>query len=272
VRVNDFGKIRLDNADKMCYIYYNNLSGGGHIAEVIMKKINKTEYLPPTRVTVELKQKLRIFAEQHMISVSQVIRDAIIKYIGIILIAFLAGCGGGGSSSQPVQYTSAVQDVTIKGDSMAIGCNEFGCGNTWWLLLPKNVENDGQSGVPIQYLLDNPDHRHLKTVILFIGFNDAKHPDETEAGIIYAYGLALSQITADKIICIGIPPMNHALSDAWYPEGAWIANSRISNVNEGIRSLCPNYIDTSDLTTVDGIHPSTVAYQTIVQRLIAGGI
>ena len=184
------------------------------------------------------------------------------KTLFLLVFSLFFGCGGG--SSSPTINSPPVQPVTIKGDSMAAGCNEFGCGNTWWLLLTKDSENDGVSGAPIDYFLSNPDNRTLKTVILFMGFNNVKHQDQSVSYIVGLYALVIQQTQAQRIICVGIPPMNHALSDIWYPDGAWIPADRIEDVNEGIKGICPNFIKTSDVDTVDGIHPT---YDKIIARL-----
>jgi hypothetical protein len=181
----------------------------------------------------------------------------------IFICLLLAGCGGG-SGAAPVQYTAPVSSITIKGDSMAAGVNAYGT-TQWWLALMSTVENNGVSGAPIEYLIINPDNRHLQKVILFVGFNNIKHSEQSVSHIIDLYAQAISTIHADKLICVGVPFMDHVKSDTWYPEGAWITNARIQAVNDGIKGMCPNYLDTSDVDSLDGVHP---VYDKIIERLL----
>lgn len=184
----------------------------------------------------------------------------------IICIALLAGCGGGGGVAEPAKTTTSnIPSIMIIGDSMAAG-NYYNTatktvGKTNWY--PAAV-NRGTSGAPLEYIVNDSVDLVAGTMIVYAGFNNIKHLDQAVAGIVNKYAALLKTFVAGRTICIGIPFMEHTKSDPWFPAGAAIDNARIQAVNNGIKSVCPEYIDTSDVATVDGVHPE---YAPIIARL-----
>jgi len=180
------------------------------------------------------------------------------KYLLLtITVVLIASCSGGGSQHQAieaVQYTSPVSQVTIKGDSMAAG----GAGYTqtdYWSQWGLSVENDGVSGTTIEWQLNNPDHRQLQTLVLFMGHNSLVK--ESVQSAVNDYGLVMNGLTFTKLICVGIP------------YGTVISNADTDAFNAGVKLLCPHYVDTSDalIQTIDGVHPDHSSYMIIGQRI-----
>lgn len=183
----------------------------------------------------------------------------LIKITTAIILASLIGCGSVEKQREP-------GTVVIIGDSMAAGVH-LSAGEVvttnWWSTLPAtSIVNKGLSGAPIS-AVPLP-QSYYDTAIVYMGFNNLKQPDQTVHGIVAEYQLLLSKISAGRIICAGIPFIEHEKSDPWYPAGAWITRERIQSVNNGIREICPLFVDASDVATVDGVHPD---YGLIIGRV-----
>jgi lysophospholipase L1-like esterase len=179
----------------------------------------------------------------------------------ITVVLIISSCSGGGSQHQAieaVQYTSPVSQVTIKGDSMAAG----GAGYTqtdYWSQWGLSVENDGVSGATLDYLINNTvEHRSLKTVVLWAGYNNLKHPEQDVPSILALYSQYMNSLTFSKLICVGVP------------YNATMDNSRVDAFNNGVKLLCPHFVDTSDIPVIDGVHPTAAGYMTVGQRI--GGV
>ncbi len=168
-------------------------------------------------------------------------------------------CGGDVHAfSDPTIYSPFVSDVTVHGDSMSHGC--AGTSETdYWLSWGVSVENDGVSSTTIEWELDpvHFDARHFKTLVVWMGYNDIKHPEITPDNVVALYLQALTSWQYDKVVCVGIP------------FGSFVPNDRIQTVNDGIKSLCSNFVDASDVPVIDGIHPTPEGYATIGARINA---
>lgn len=187
------------------------------------------------------------------------------KIISMAIVIFsLCSCGSPDTEYPPEEQ----HNVVIKGDSMAAGVHldmttRKVVTTEWWTALKAlSVANEGVSGAPIELI--RPDTVYHEVVILFAGYNNIKHNYETVDDILKKYSQVLAGISSDKTICIGVPFMEKEKSSAWYPAGDWITEERIQSVNDGIKAMCPLYIDVSDVKTVDGIHPE---YELIINRL-----
>lgn len=136
----------------------------------------------------------------------------------------------------------AVMDITIKGDDMAKSL-----GYLW----TTNAENDGTKDAKIDDLLNHPDDRELKTVVLFVGIHDIASSATIE-NIISDYIKLYGSINADKIICVSVPPV---YGDKPYNSQLW---TKIFEFNEAVKVVCrDNYVDTWEITysATDGIYP-----------------
>jgi lysophospholipase L1-like esterase len=175
----------------------------------------------------------------------------------ITVVLIISSCSGGGSTPyQPVTYVSPVSQVTIKGDSMAAGIDSLGDNTNYWGQWNTSVENDGISGATLDYLInDTVEHRSLKTVVLFAGYNNLKHPEQDVPSILALYSQYMNSLTFSKLICVGVP-FNTTMD-----------NSRVQAFNDGVKLLCPHFVDTSDLITIDGVHPDPSSYMIIGQRI-----
>ena len=191
-----------------------------------------------------------------------------IALLSLVLVLFGCGhnstpmpaqCGGDTHAfSDPTYYSLFISDVTIKGDSMSHGCAGYS-ETDYWATWGLSVEQDGVSSTTIEWELDpiHIDTRHLKTLVVWMGYNDIKHPEVTPATVIALYSQALSSWQYDKVVCVGIP------------FGAYVSNDRIQSVNDGIKSICTNFVDTSDISVIDGIHPTPKGYLTVGTRIQA---
>ena len=180
------------------------------------------------------------------------------KYIliTITVVLIISSCSGGGSEGyQPIQYNAPVSAVTIKGDSMAAGIDSLGDLTQYWLQWNTSVENNGIGGATIEYLLLNPDHRQLNTVEFWAGYNDLKDSTKTIPSILalYSHVYELTYL--------------HESNLHWIPYNTTMDNSRVDAFNNGVKVLCPNFVDTSDLITIDGVHPDPSSYMTAGQRI-----
>lgn len=149
----------------------------------------------------------------------------------------------------------AVMDITIKGDDMAKNL-----GNDWG----GDVDNGGSSGATIDYLLEYPDGRELKTVILFVGINNLGNNESAEE-IIPKYIKLYSSLNAERIFCVGVPPV---YGDAPYDSTLWM---NIWKLNDAIKVICSesNYIDTWNITftSTDKIHPDAAMNALIKDKI-----
>lgn len=179
------------------------------------------------------------------------------KTILTAICLIITACGGSGNTPYtPTTYTGAVQTITIKGDSMAAGIDSLGDFTQYWLQWTVSVENDGISGADLNYLINNTvDHRILKTVINWDGYNTLKHLEISVATALALYSAYLNTLTYTKLICIGVP------------YNTTMDNARVDLFNQGIKSICPNYVDVSDIQTIDGIHPTPTGYMLVGQRI-----
>lgn len=137
-----------------------------------------------------------------------------------------------------------------------------------------NADVNGNSGARLESVLLFSKPSQTPIIVLFAGFNNVKHLDETEDSVIAAYSKTFAELQqrSKAIYCVGIPPIVHAKSDSWYPEGATITNTRILNINSRIETLCgAGYIDTpsfwTEEDTDDGIHPNNQGYRKISGEL-----
>ena len=207
----------------------------------------------------------------------------ILKILSFILL-FTFGCLVQKTSYKPVMQITGIGDSTMAG----VGVNNGEVIQTFsWNKYFDSFENEGVSGTPIEYWINNPDKRHLKTVIISIGFNNAKIESQSVTKIINLYKIMLSKIYAKRIYIIGIYPMDHSLSDVWYPSASWLTNRRLWQINEGIRDIAEKYgyfyVDTFSLfldsfssqaqegKSYDGIHPSVEAYEDVISELKDNG-
>jgi hypothetical protein len=178
----------------------------------------------------------------------------------ILLLFFLVSCG---------KESIEVKDITVMGDSMAAGVHYSLENNkiettTWWKELNESSKTEGIAGAPINYLLTKQDRSNLKTVIVFMGFNNLKHQDQSIDYILNLYQTFLNRINSNKIICVGVPYVQNEKLILWYDLYDGQINNRIEQFNLEIKNICENYIDTSDVETVDGIHPD---YNLIIERI-----
>lgn len=180
----------------------------------------------------------------------------------IAIIFLLAACSDGQKDKTTTEITPptqgvAVMNITFKGDDMAKNL-----GNDWG----GEIDNGGSAGSTIDYLLDYPDGRELKTVILFVGINNLGNNESAET-IIPKYVKLYSSFNATKIICIGVPPV---YGTAPYDSTLWM---NIWKLNDAIKTICSesNYIDTWKITftSTDGIHPDAAMDALIKDQIIA---
>lgn len=203
-----------------------------------------------------------------------------------IISIILYNCGSGGSDTHNNINRGEVYEFTGIGDSTmaGVGIKDGKIIQVFsWQKYLNPFQNEGINGASIEYWLSFPDTRQLNKVILSIGFNNVKK-NQTIEEITYLFSQLFLTIRAQKIYVIGIFPMDHSLSDIWYPDGAWITNERIQQINNNVKALTEThgyfYIDTFILffdpitgqakknKSFDGIHPSTEAYEDIIVELI----
>ena len=189
----------------------------------------------------------------------------------------LSGCDDSGSKEllHPVRNDAP----RFEGDSMTAGVNWIKSTSTVekiynWQADFKGAEINGVSGATLEHIRSNIIPFKTPVVVLFAGFNNIKHLEQSEADIVAAYALVLIRLhdVAENVYCIGVPPMVHSRSDSWFPEGADISNARIIGIDAQIHKLCgDNYIDTPSFWTEsdsdDGIHPNMRGYKKIVAEL-----
>ena len=203
------------------------------------------------------------------------------KFLPLILL-FIFGC----SAHKPLSIPAPVMQIIGIGDSTMAG---IGVKNGQvvqifsWNTHFKSFQNEGVSGAPIEYWINNPEKRELNIVIVCIGFNNAKIKNQSVAKIISLYKQMLSTIHAKKYYLIGIYPIDHKLLDTWYPATKWLTNNRIKKINNGIRILADTngyfYVDTFKLflntstgrakkgKSYDGVHPSVEAYEDVIAEI-----
>jgi hypothetical protein len=172
------------------------------------------------------------------------------------VLLLLASCGGSSSPYIPVTYTSAVSQVTIKGDSMAAGVDSLGNLTQYWLQWNTTVENDGIPGADLNYLINNTvEHRSLETVELWAGYNTLKHPEISVDTALAEYSAYINKLTFSKLICVGVP------------YNTTMDNARVDSFNNGVKARCPHFVDVSDLTTIDGVHLTPGDYMIAGERI-----
>ena len=176
-------------------------------------------------------------------------------------------------------FSTRSNAVRFEGDSMIAGINYDKKSETVravydWNDDFKSPDVNGVSGAPLEVVLTGIAPKKSPVIIIFAGFNNIKHVEQSEESIADKYSkiISRSRQLSDKVICIGVPPMIHNKSESWYPEGALIANSRIISIDSKISDLCGNgYIDTpnfwTDSDSDDGIHPNRQGFSKIVARL-----
>jgi len=182
---------------------------------------------------------------------------------------------------QKANYVFRTQSNAIRfeGDSMIAGLNydkklEMVRTVYDWRDDFKSPDVNGVSGAPLEVVLTGIKPKKSPIIIIFAGFNNIKHVEESEESIADKYSKIVdrSRQLADKVICIGVPPMFHNKSESWFPEGKLIANNRIISIDSKISNICgDNYIDTPsfwmDSDTDDGIHPNRKGFSKIVAKL-----
>ena len=176
---------------------------------------------------------------------------------GLILLFVLVcqlflACGGGGDTAPAVTdvraaapvYSDTVSLWTIKGDSSAVDFAE-----RW---TEGNMESNGRNGAKIDLFLDHPDERVLQNVILMVGGNNVGLNNESADTVIEKYARLYWSIRAERVFCVGISPFQG--KDGFSP----VKNPRIQEINEHIKGMCENYIDTWAMTPsfTDGVHHS----------------
>ena len=187
-------------------------------------------------------------------------KKTIILFLLIIATSLLfSGCGKKKSDTldPPFQGTT-VRDITFKGDDMAKNL-----GAAWG----GNIENDGETNATVSHLLDFPDNRILKTVILFVGIFDLGKEQQTADETLPQYTQLYNSIQAAQIFCVGILPVTDT---APYNSSLW---PEIFKLNQGIKTLCgdTHYIDTwiIPFTSQDGIHPDAAMNALIKAKIVA---
>jgi hypothetical protein len=180
-------------------------------------------------------------------------REETMKYLTLIIL-LLASCGGGGQGYQPIKYDAPVQQVTMKGDSRALGIDELGNQTPYWNQLGVPVENDGVSGATLDYLLLNPDHRSLQTVVLWAGFNNLKKGEDVPT-VISKYQQYMNTLTFTKLICVQDP------------YESVVPNATIDAFNVQLAVICPHVVYAGDIPNSDGVHPTPAGYMTEGQRI-----
>jgi len=220
-------------------------------------------------------------------------RNKIIKFFTILVFfIFSIGCYYS-SINTPLEEKKKIPVVEIPdtdnnttmiiGDSIAAGVSIYGTLDWWSPLLDNgSIQNIGVSGAQIDYFLQAYKTIQADTVIIIIGFNNMKHLDQSIDDIIIKYQRLLSIINATNIYCVSIPPMNHSMSNEWFPDGDVLSNNRIKSINDGIELLCQNngYIfinifsmflgvdgECQTKYTIDGVHPSGLGYEILRQEL-----
>ena len=164
----------------------------------------------------------------------------------------LISCGGGREpgagityeSIKPPVYAETVSLWTVKGDSTA---RAFGFRWTDW-----EIENNGVNAAKIDMFLQYPDTRVLKNVILMVGANNVGYADEDVDTVVEKYALLYWSLKADRVFCVGITPFQGNNECSPYK------NPRIEEINEHIKGMCADYIDTwppaMTPSYTDGIH------------------
>lgn len=175
-----------------------------------------------------------------------------------VLIAAVAGCKKTTEEEAEIvpNQGEEVQDVTFKGDDMALNLGALFTGS---------VENDGTAGANIDLLIKYPDNRDLKTVVIFVGiknFGAGENADEVIPKFIDFY----AAISAELKICVAVPPVH---GSAPYDSSLWMD---IWNFNLALKTICgSNYVDTWDIphTSADGIYPDETMNALIKDRVLA---
>jgi lysophospholipase L1-like esterase len=186
----------------------------------------------------------------------------------LLFIVLTISCGGGGES--PPAY-EAVGNPRIEGDSMAAGIEYSEADKMakiaydWRETFP-GAQIRGVSGARLSFIAAIIDTRPTPVIILFAGFNDLKHAEKPLADIAAEYRALVASLPG-RVVCVGVPLMDHSKSDGWFPAGAGIDNDRIQGFNGLIRKICGDYIDTPGILdsgdTSDGVHPNRAGYEKI---------
>ena len=170
----------------------------------------------------------------------------------VALLALGSGCGGGGEEggfvyvpepSAPT-YVETVTEWTVIGDSSG---NDFA--SRW----PGEVTNYARNGARIDLFLNHPPPNVFQKVILMIGGNNVGLNNESVDTVVEKYALLYWSIKADRVFCVGISPFASGK-----PEFSPLKNPRIQEINEHIKGMCENYIDTwppaMTPSFTDGVH------------------
>ena len=193
------------------------------------------------------------------------------RTIHILLFALacqlIFACGGGGGEGiapiytvkqkAPV-YAETVSLWTIKGDSSA---NQFA--QRW---TEGDMENNGVNGARIDLFLEYADNRVLKNVIIMVGGNNVGLNNESVQTVVEKYAMLLWSIRADVHYCVGISPFQG--TGSFSPA----KNPRIQEINEHIKGMCENYIDTWAMTPsfTDGVHHTDDYDRQIREAILSG--
>lgn len=172
--------------------------------------------------------------------------------------------------------------IRVDGDSMVAGINLDIPTKTviqaysWGDDFPE-ADIHGNSGAHLEVVLSELMQAKpvkVKAVIIFAGFNNIKHSDQTPEAIAAKYAglFHRAKLISDNVLCIAVPPMVHEKSTLWYPEGDWINSKRIHAVNKGINEICGlGFVDTESFWTNqdsdDGIHPNRSGYYKIASEV-----
>jgi len=129
----------------------------------------------------------------------------------------------------------------------------------------------GASGAQLAFITSIYDHSQTDTVVLFAGFNNLKDLSIPVDSIVGEYKALYFALPGKRVICVGVPHMDHTKSDGWWPTGIGFDNSRIQEFNGKIKLFCANYVDTPTLLgpedTDDGVHPNRQGYQKIADMI-----
>ncbi len=173
--------------------------------------------------------------------------------------------------------------ISFYGDSMIAGVSFNTSTNTVdqvysWGDDFSGAEVHGISGATLEVVLSKLRQAKPlrgKAVIIFAGFNNIKHSDQSVEEIATQYAGLFDRATlmSDNVLCVAVPPMFQEKSMGWYPEGGWIGNDRIRAVNFRISQICGRgFVDTDKMwessDSDDGIHPSRLGYKKISSEIM----
>ena len=206
----------------------------------------------------------------------------------VATVLLFPSCGGGSAPYVPPQY-NANCPVTGIGDSTMTSNSRHSDGTISRIFYFENEIsgfcNLAVNGSTIQFWIDHAPTIHLQKVIISLGINSVKDGSLSIETVLNQYETLLNMISADKIYVIGLYPVDQALLYTWYDGGQALTPERVMSVNNGLFALALKhgltFIDTSEFYengiakreyTEDGIHPSLIAYQTILQKLKGTGL